>query len=361
VQAGLPPVAFRDVRIFTSPPVRKKVPMRSTLLLPALLLGITATAQVVPHEHDAAHVGMVETDAAVTSIQQVPLLLCDNDRIQPRITLKNNGTLVLATATITYGVSGVPQANFSWEGSLQPEQTLNVDLPQITVPTGEHVLVATVSEPNGITDPVPGNDSWSFPFSVNNPGGLITFALTLDDFGSDVTWILETNLGTTLYEGGPYPDNDAGEQVLVPFCLTNDCYVFTIFDVFGDGICCTEGEGSYVIYDIDSLIYAESDGQYAFENSNEFCVTVVGLQEQGPLFDLVTYPNPTTGLLNVQRSALEGPVHMELSDASGRILRSWRSMAELDVLDLTDMPDGMYLLACKGVPGTTVKPVVLSR
>ncbi len=335
--------------------------MRSLILLPALLFASAAMAQMVPNELGAELGSMVETDAAVTSIQQVPQLLCGEDRIQPRITLKNNGTLMLNTATITYGVSAVPQAVFPWSGSLQPGQTLNVDLPQLIVPSGEHVLVVTVSDPNGTTDPVPGNDSWSYPFTVNNPGGLITFALTLDDYGSDITWTLETALGTTLYDGGPYPDNDAGEQLLVPFCLTNDCYVFTIHDVFGDGICCTEGEGSYVIYDVDSLIYAESDGQYGFSNSNEFCVTVVGVQEQLDNADLLAYPNPTAGLLNVQYPEMVGHVLMELSDATGRVLRSWRPQAPLGVLDLSDLPDGMYLLTFRSSTGVAVKPIVLSR
>ena len=338
--------------------------MRSPLVLLALLFCLGTNAQLTQIESvisNEAEQAMVETDAAVTSIQQVPQLLCGEDRIQPRITLKNNGTLMLTTATITYGVSAVPQSVFPWSGSLQPGQTLNVDLPQITVPAGEHLLVATVSDPNGTTDQDPSNDSWSFPFTVNNPGGQITFALTLDDYGSDITWTLETALGTALYEGGPYPDNDAGEMVLVPFCLTNECYVFTIHDVFGDGICCTEGEGSYVIYDVDSLVYAESDGQYGFSNTNEFCVTVVGVQEQIHNEDLLAYPNPTTGLLNVQHPEMAGQVFMELSDATGRVLRTWRPQATLGVLDLSDLPDGMYLLTFRSITGTVVKPIVLSR
>ncbi|MBL7982092.1 MAG: T9SS type A sorting domain-containing protein [Flavobacteriales bacterium] len=338
--------------------------MRSPLALLALLLFQGTNAQLTQLESgipDQMEQAMVEIDAAVTSIQQVPQLLCGEDRIQPRITLKNNGTLTLTSATITYGVSAVPQSVFPWSGSLQPGQTFNVDLPQITVPAGEHDLVATVSDPNGTTDQEPSNDSWTFPFTVNDPGGLITFALTLDDFGSDITWTLETALGTTLYQGGPYPDDDAGEVVQVPFCLTNDCYVFTIHDVFGDGICCTEGEGSYVIYDVDSLIYAESDGQYGFTNSNEFCVTVVGVQEQINSSDLLAYPNPTSGLLNVQHPEMAGPVFMELCDATGRVLRSWRPQATLAVLELTDLPDGMYLLSFRSSTGSAVKPIVLSR
>lgn len=305
----------------------------------------------------------VVLDAAVTSIQNVPELLCDEDRITPRVTLKNNGTTVVTIMTVTYGVVGEPQYTYAWTGSLQPGQTVNVDLPMITVPTGEHVLTVVVSAPNGTPDPVPTNDTWTFPFVVNSPGDEVIFALTLDNYGTDITWTLESAAGTLLYEGGPYEDFDEGEVIQVPFCLTNGCYTFTIDDVFGDGICCDEGNGSYVIYGPDSLILAESDGQYGSQNINEFCVEVVGIPERIDAGSLLLLPNPSVGPVTLRLSGISGTARWQLLDAAGRNILQGSILAgqQEHHIDLSGITSGIYLMQVVHAGGRLARSIVLQR
>ena len=49
--------------------------------------------------------------------------------------------------------------------------------------------------------------------------------------------------GATVASGGPY--GTAGGTVTESFCAAEGCYTFTIFDSFGDGICCAYGTGDY--------------------------------------------------------------------------------------------------------------------
>ena len=80
----------------------------------------------------------------------------------------------------------------------------------------------------------------------------VTFELTLDRYGSEVTWEITGQGGTPVYEsGGPYTDqasNGAYPQPDVTFCVPDGTVLeVTINDDFGDGICCAWGNGSWAL------------------------------------------------------------------------------------------------------------------
>ncbi len=303
-------------------------------------------------------------DAAVTSIANIPEILCGVDSITPAITLKNNGTEVLTAVTLTYGVVGGPSYVFLWTGSLQPEQTVNVTLPMIAIgASGTNTITVTCSDPNGNQDQEIANDTWTWTFTANYPNAAVTLLLTLDNFGSDVTWTLENDSSTVLGEGGPYEDLQAGMVDTVTFCLTNGCYTFTINDQFGDGICCAEGDGGYVILDADSLVLAESNGQYGFQNIDEFCLAAVSITEIGDATEVIAFPNPTNGQLHVRLANGDLIVRTSLFDGLGRslMLNGTSPGASIATLDLGALSPGIYTLVVDHAGGRSVKRVVLQR
>lgn len=302
-------------------------------------------------------------DAAITSITNIGALQCGEDTVAPVFTLKNNGTVLLTDATITYGILGGDTYLLEWSGSLLPAQTVTVELPGIPILPGENVLSITCSSPNGGADQVPLNDTWTFTFTASLPTALVNLILTLDNYGSDVTWDLASETGTVLYEGGPYADFENGAVDSVAFCLTNGCYTFTIHDVFGDGICCSEGDGSLVIRDAFGTIYTESNGQYGESFSDEFCLAGVGLPEGTDQAAIGVQPNPSDGLFDLDLSSLHGPVRAIVLDMVGREVNE----QALGVgpgratIDLRDQPEGSYLLCVEHAAGRTVQRLVVKR
>lgn len=71
-----------------------------------------------------------------------------------------------------------------------------------------------------------------------------TLNLTTDQYGSETSWELKNSANATVATGNGYGNN---VSVTEDFCLEDDTYSFTIFDSFGDGICCSFGNGSYNI------------------------------------------------------------------------------------------------------------------
>ncbi len=301
----------------------------------------------------------INWDASITSIFELPALVCDEDSIRPWVTLKNNGLLPISNVGINYAVSGQGGGLFVWTGLLQPGQTANVQLPWIPVAAGTYELLVSTTAPNGNADQLPENDAWARTFVVSTPGQLVRLDLTLDDYGTDITWELSNDAGSLLYEGGPYADGDAGELVQVDFCLTNGCYIFTINDAFGDGICCNEGDGQYTIHAPDLLIFVESDGQYGEGEEQTFCLSEVSVPEVAEAsFQLA--PNPTNDRMVLRSSDVLHHVDISLLDGSGRTVLAWHHphLRGPQELDLGGLVPGTYLLQLHHDGGRSVDRIV---
>ena len=80
----------------------------------------------------------------------------------------------------------------------------------------------------------------------------ISISLTTDRYGSETTWqVQDLSNNSVLASGGPYTDG-AVTTIDIPDIDVdgNGCYMFVINDAYGDGICCSYGNGSYsVSYD----------------------------------------------------------------------------------------------------------------
>jgi hypothetical protein len=96
----------------------------------------------------------------------------------------------------------------------------------------------------------------------------LTLTINLDNYPGETTWSVVNSSGTTVASGGPY--SGAGSTATEDICLPNGCYDFTIFDSYGDGICCAYGNGSYSLTDGSTVL--ASGGSFASSETTNFCV-----------------------------------------------------------------------------------------
>jgi len=82
---------------------------------------------------------------------------------------------------------------------------------------------------------------------------IFRFSLTTDFYGSETSFTLVNDLnGKVRFMGGSY---EPSTSIVDSTCLANGRYKFTIFDSYGDGICCgDQGDGSYEITLGDDII-----------------------------------------------------------------------------------------------------------
>ena len=95
----------------------------------------------------------------------------------------------------------------------------------------------------------------------------LTLTINLDNYPGETTWDIQTSGGSTLASGGPY--SGAGSTVTEDLCIADGCdLVFTIYDSYGDGICCGYGNGSYTLSGPGGTI--ASGGSFTSSESTTF-------------------------------------------------------------------------------------------
>lgn len=129
----------------------------------------------------------------------------------------------------------------------------------------------------------------------------IDITITTDNYGTETTWeLVNTITSTVVGSGGPY--TDASVTYDESFSVNSaDCYTFTIYDAYGDGICCTYGNGSYTVEYNGTVV--GSGGSFNSEESvlgigggcptEEIVLTEITMAEYGaPNTDI-----PVTGII----------------------------------------------------------------
>jgi len=100
----------------------------------------------------------------------------------------------------------------------------------------------------------------------------VKVALTTDNYPGEITWTLDQG-GTELLSGGPYAGNltDFEDQI----DLAEGDYSFTISDSYGDGICCGQGQGGYVLSETSSMQVISAGGEYGSGETIDFSLPFV--------------------------------------------------------------------------------------
>lgn len=133
----------------------------------------------------------------------------------------------------------------------------------------QNTLVLNLVAPEGGTS---FRDVLSFTYFREIVCNDVEVAITFDQWADETSWQITTSPGgVVVASGGPFGGSPAGSVFTQTVFLEDGCYTFTIFDAFGDGICCTYGEGSYAV--TCSILVHASGGEFATTaESTDFCV-----------------------------------------------------------------------------------------
>merc|ERR1719471_859381 len=89
--------------------------------------------------------------------------------------------------------------------------------------------------------------------------------ITIDNYGEETTYDIKDSSGTKVMQGSGWP---AGSTNSFWKCLSSGSYTFTITDGYGDGLCCSYGNGGYVVEVDDDEV--ASGGQFGSEETKTF-------------------------------------------------------------------------------------------
>ncbi|MGH1437321.1 MAG: zinc metalloprotease, partial [Lewinella sp.] len=98
----------------------------------------------------------------------------------------------------------------------------------------------------------------------------VIVSITLDNYPEETSWTITNSGGSVVASGGTYGSQADGSTVTITNCLPDGCYDFTINDAYGDGICCSYGNGSYSVTTGGSTV--ASGGSFGSSETTNFCV-----------------------------------------------------------------------------------------
>jgi Zn-dependent metalloprotease/chitodextrinase len=158
-------------------------------------------------------------------------------------------------------------------------------------------------------------DTWQADIAIDNVGvstsggsgptcSNVNLSITFDNYPEETAWSIKNASGATVASGGTYGTQPDGSTLNIAVgCLVNGCYDFIITDVYGDGICCAYGNGSYTLTNIDTSATLASGGSFTTSQTTNFCLSAPSatfvpqtlVTSNNDAFEISVYPNPVKG------------------------------------------------------------------
>ncbi len=221
-----------------------------------------------------------QTDVAVTIVSPSEGTFCV-PQITPEVVLLNEGETNISVIVYNYQIDGGEPVNAIWAGGaepLTPGSEITITLDPIALEGGSHSFSFQTQLVNGLPDSNPDNNLDNVQFTINSGLG-ITLEIALDDFPEETSFTLTDENDEILVIGNQGEFNGMDFEIITyEVCAGEGCFVFTILDSFGDGICCGQGEGYFTIFGLDGTIVA-SGGEFNNEETVEFCLEPLILEE----------------------------------------------------------------------------------
>lgn len=276
--------------------------------------------------------------------------------VEPVIRLINNGTAEITSASVAYTMNDGEPVVIDWEGSLELNEADIIYLPPVEGGDGENTFTISLLSINGQTDENGDNNSLDISFTKRvYETNEIVLQLLSDNYGDDITWELTNENGAVVESGGPYVSNQFTSQT---FEVPDGCYLFTMHDSYGDGICCSQGNGLYTLMAGDIVI--KSDGDYGSISEVNFMLNGgLGLKASG-MANMVVYPNPSQGLFTVSLKD-SNDVTYRLYNTIGQELMAGTFEAGENTLDISGMAQGVYLLEVTDTAGKIANSRIMKQ
>lgn len=286
--------------------------------------------------------------------------------VSPTATLQNWGSNAMTSATITYDVNSGTPVVMNWTGNISPgiSEVITLDPITFTPNLGGNTLNVVASNPNGTADVTTDNEgSTSFTAypSADAETYTVTVNLTTDRYASETTWDITNGAGTVVASAGPWANLAAnGVTVQTPVDVNinaNDCYTFTLYDSYGDGINSGYGNGSYSVEDGNGNVL-KSGATFTSEDLGLFKTTSDASINEVIFEEVSIFPNPASEVLNVNFSTEATDFVVSILDLQGRVLAS-QSGSKNVTFPVADLASGSYLVTISTENGVHTESVVI--
>ena len=279
--------------------------------------------------------GLPANDVRVNDVY-TPATLC-SDVIEPGIEVMNLGSEELTTLDFVYQIDNEPEQTYSWTGSIPPNDSAMIDLPELeTIVVNSAIFSVEVENPNGQSDEFPYDNSMSSEIlQAQNVTSPVTLVLKLDDFPEQTTWGVYSSDGSVLYSGGDY--TEPGVFVIETLELDgSDCFSFVINDDNGDGL---GGNGMFKL--MHGTIVFHQGKDFGYMEEVQLTIGLTHTVDMGSESLIRFYPNPAKDVLHFEGQTA---VDLNVIDPMGQLIRNVKLGIGPQTIDISNLPSGIYFM-----------------
>ena len=119
-------------------------------------------------------------------------------------------------------------------------------------------------------DAVLNNNTAMISTDLDSTHDYITIIINADNYPQETSWAIYDELNNELIETGELSPQDSAyaQEVCVDY---TSCLSLTIFDSYGDGICCEYGIGDFLLTNSNSEILFTNNGEFGSQAIELFC------------------------------------------------------------------------------------------
>lgn len=182
-------------------------------------------------------------------------------------------------------------------------------------------------------------------------GNNLTLTITFDNYPEETSWTLKNSGGSTVASGGTYASQADGSTLVIPINdLPNGCYDFTILDAYGDGICCSYGNGSYKLEVTDGALLA-SGGSFTTAEVTNFCIPATSSYGYSSIRNnvdgkssVIVYPNPASSFIKIDVLNGRRVGTIRIFDTYGDLIKTLEMNGNEKEVDVSELVAGLYTI-----------------
>ena len=149
-----------------------------------------------------------------------------------------------------------------------------------------------------------------------------------------------------------------------------------VIDVNGSGLCSTSTVAitnnstnpftvttpSVIVSNIPIIVTAATYTNLTFTfDPLVYCGITTGIDEVDADVSVSVYPNPSSGIIHYQVGSNIDGLRVKVSNAVGQTLMEKKIESQESSLNLSDLPDGIYMLSFSNERGVYTKKIILQR
>jgi hypothetical protein len=286
---------------------------------------------------------------------------------QPKIKVKNNGSLAVNGLKIEYGFWGTSNTyEYIWNGTIDPYKSQEIDLPAITFAAG-NVFYSKI---------YPADSTWldydmfnnTYKTDYNLVKGLpqrFGIEFRSNSAPDENSYEIQDANGNIIFSRDGFKANTMHKDTVN---LTSGCYTFIVYDSDKDGMnffANSDGVGSVRFRDMGNVIFQSFNANFGTEIRFHFVVdtNLTGLNtiEKESFFKV--YPNPASDKCFIENNSNETILSVKLFNLQGQLWREYDELAGKDLieLDLTGIGNSYYFFEIETTSGVYREKVMVNN